>query len=93
MVLHKSLSGQKDFKDTRKYLVLRVKLLILIVYRLLNHYFYSFLPLSSELLPEMVKVVFLTGISDFGLFETESLQLYVDGKMSTSAEAVFFPVL
>lgn len=73
--------------------MLCVKLPVLIVYGLLNHYFYSFLPLSSELLPEMVKMVFLTGISNFGWFETESLQLYVNGKMSTSAEAVFFLIL
>lgn len=94
MILHKSLCGEKDGKDTKKSLVLCVKLLMLIVYGLLNCHFYSISCLFHQLLPEMVKVVFLTDreiiLGGLGL---KSLQLYIDGKMSTSDEAILFPVL
>lgn len=51
------------------------------------------MPLSLDLLPEAVKVVFLAGQEIIlGWFGAKGLQVRIDGKMSTAAGAIVFPV-
>lgn len=57
-------------------------------------FLFYFLPFSLELLPETVKVVFLTDQEIIlGWFGAKSLHIYIDGKRSTSPEAILFPVV